>query len=285
VAELPISLPDRSTRNAISAILGALDDKIDLNRRMNATLEELARTLFRSWFVDFDPVKAKAEGRQPEGMDAATAALFPSRFVDSELGRIPEGWGVSDVYAIAAVDYGAPYASSRFSATPNGFPLIRIRDLKSQSADVWTDETHPREVRVTPGDCIVGMDGEFRATLWVGQESVLNQRLCRFRPLRPSDATFVRLAIEPALAYVERTEVATTVIHLGKSDIDEFRLVVPDATVRDRFGALAAHWTERELVCAAESRTLAALRDLLLPKLISGELRVPDAEKLVEAAL
>src|SRR5439155_19087181 len=93
--------PPQREREDIVNILGSLDDKIELNRQMNATLEETARALFKSWFVDFDPVRAKAEGRQPEGMDAETAALFPDRLVDSELGPIPEGWQVKPLDKIA----------------------------------------------------------------------------------------------------------------------------------------------------------------------------------------
>ncbi len=92
VHPIHVSWPPLLEQRAIAHILGSLDDKIELNRRMNATLEEMARTLFKSWFVDFDPVRAKMEGRQPDGMDAETAALFPDRLVESELGLIPEGW-------------------------------------------------------------------------------------------------------------------------------------------------------------------------------------------------
>src|SRR5207245_11439815 len=112
---------------AIAAALGALDDKIELNRRMNATLEAMARALFQSWFVDFDPVRAKLDGRQPIGLDPATGALFPNEFQNSELGPIPKGWRVSSVYEIADVIYGAPFASSLFNSEKLGEPLIRIR--------------------------------------------------------------------------------------------------------------------------------------------------------------
>ncbi|MBA2775770.1 MAG: restriction endonuclease subunit S, partial [Chloroflexia bacterium] len=111
VRELPIPLPPKAVREEIAHILGTLDDKIELNRQMNETLDEIARTLFTSWFVTFDPVRAKADGRQPEGMDAETAALFPDRFVDSELGPIPEGWEVGTLGVIAAL--------SRTTVKPN----------------------------------------------------------------------------------------------------------------------------------------------------------------------
>lgn len=112
---MEIPLPPLPVQREIAHILGALDDKIDLNRRMNATLESMARALFKSWFIDFDPVRAKSEGRQPEGMDAETAALFPDSFEDSELGEIPSGWGVSTIGEVLELTYGKPLkAESRF---------------------------------------------------------------------------------------------------------------------------------------------------------------------------
>ncbi|MCX6018978.1 MAG: restriction endonuclease subunit S, partial [Chloroflexi bacterium] len=177
-----IPLPPLAEQKAIADILGSLDDKIELNRRMNVTLEAMARALFKSWFVDFDPVRAKMDGRAPAGMDAETAALFPARLVDSELGPIPEGWRVESVYAIANVVYGAPFASSQFNSTRSGYPLIRIRDLRDEAPSVFTTEIHPKGRLVVPGDIVVGMDGEFRAHVWGGPVSYLNQRLCVFEP-------------------------------------------------------------------------------------------------------
>jgi type I restriction enzyme S subunit len=284
IEDLAVEAPPIEQQRAIAHILGTLDDKIDLNRRTNDTLEAMARALFKSWFVDFDPVHAKAAGRQPSGMDAATAALFPSEFVESELGRIPKGWRVSDVYALADVDYGAPYASKRFNSGGLGRPVVRIRDLKDQAPDVFTDEVHARDVVVRAGDVLVGMDGEFRAQVWGGPEAVLNQRCCRFRALERMDATFVRLAIEPQLRFVEDTEVATTVIHLGKYDIDRFRVIHPSRSVLNAYGVIVKPVIDRWIVDCHESRSLASLRDTLLPRLLSGELAIPDAERFVEAA-
>ena len=133
-------------------MLGALDDKIELNRRMNATLEAMARALFQSWFVDFDPVRAKLDGRQPTGLDPATAALFPNEFEDSELGPIPKGWLVGSVYEIADVIYGAPFASRLFNGNGNGIPLLRIRDLVDEKPEVATTEIPPKGYLVQPGD-------------------------------------------------------------------------------------------------------------------------------------
>lgn len=286
---LPIKYPALSEQRAIAHILGTLDDKIELNRRSSETLDAMARALFKSWFVDFDPVRAKLDGRWQRGqslpgLPAHLYDLFPDRLVDSELGEIPDGWEVSGIYKIADVVYGAPFASSRFNTYGAGEPLIRIRDLVGESPSVWTSEVHPKGYKVRAGDIVVGMDGEFRAHLWGGVDAWLNQRVCVFSPRLGWSAAFVCNAIAGPLAFVEATEIATTVIHLGKSDIDQFRVVLPTSGTADVFNMACQRWYDRVVKAKHESRTLAALRDTLLPKLISGELRVQDAERFVGVA-
>ena len=283
VAQLPIVLPPHVERERIAHILGTLDDKIELNRRMNETLEAMARAIFKSWFVDFDPVRAKVEGRDP-GLPKLIADLFPDSFDDSELGEIPKGWRVVSIYEIADVIYGAPFASVQFNAAGIGEPLIRIRDLATEAPGVWTPEVHPKGYRVRPGDIVVGMDGEFRAYLWGGAEAWLNQRVCVFVPKGGASAAFVRNSIIELLAQVESTETATTVIHLGKADIDRFSIVLPPIAVLAAFNQNCQRWYERIVAGKQESRTLAALRDTLLPKLTSGELRVKNTERVTEVA-
>ncbi len=266
---LPIPIRPLAEQRAIAHILGTLDDKIELNRRVSEMLEAMARALFKSWFVDFDPVRAKAEGRDT-GLPPHIADLFPDSFEDSELGKIPKGWPVRSVYAIADVAYGAPYASREFNTEQVGSPLIRIRDLPNESPGVWTSEVHPKGYKVRPGDIVVGMDGEFRAYLWGGVEAWLNQRVCVFIPTGNCSAAFVRNSIVALLAQVEATETATTVIHLGKNDIDNFSVVVPAASALAAFNGLCEPLYDRILSGKCEVRVLAALRDALLPRLLSG---------------
>jgi type I restriction enzyme S subunit len=272
--ELP--LPPLAEQKAIAAVLGALDDKIELNRRMNVKLEEMARALFQSWFVDFDPVRAKLDGREPVGLDSGTAALFPATFDETKTGHVPHGWRLGSIYEIANVIYGAPFASSRFNSEKLGKPLVRIRDLPNESPAVFTTEVHPKGYLLHPGDIAVGMDGEFRAYLWAGVESWLNQRVCVFVPQPGYSAAFVRNSIIDPLAQVEATETATTVIHLGKSDIDRFTILIPDAPVAEAFERQCQPWYDQIVANKQLSRTLATLRDMLLPKLLSGQLSVAD---------
>jgi type I restriction enzyme S subunit len=275
------SIPPLAEQKAIAAVLGALDDKIELNQRMNATLEAMARALFQSWFVDFDPVRAKLDGRQPVGLDAATAALFPDHLEDSPLGHIPEGWSVGSIYEIASVVYGAPFASSHFNADKIGKPLARIRDLSNESPDVFTTEVHPKGYLLKPGDIAVGMDGEFRAYLWAGAESWLNQRVCVFAPNPGFSTAFVRNTIIAPLGQVEATETATTVIHLGKNDIDRFKVIVPDAPVVEAFNEICQPWYDQIVEQKQQSRTLATLRDTLLPRLLAGNLSLDSLKSLL----
>ncbi|MGB4333336.1 MAG: restriction endonuclease subunit S [Chromatiaceae bacterium] len=274
IRALPILIPPLAEQQAIAAVLGALDDKIELNRRMNATLEAMARALFQSWFVDFDPVRAKLDGRPPDALDPATAAHFPDSFVETTAGHIPHGWRVGSIYEVANVIYGAPFASSLFNSEKLGKPLIRIRDLPNESPAIFTTEVHPKGYLLQPGNITVGMDGEFRAYLWAGVESWLNQRVCVFAPKPGYSAAFVRNSIIAPLAQVEATETATTVIHLGKNDIDRFTVIIPDAPVAEAFKRECQPWYDQIVANKQQSRTLATLRDTLLPKLLSGSMKI-----------
>ena len=282
--EALVSLPAVGIQEQIADSIAVLEDRIQNLRRVNVTLEAIAQALFKSWFVDFDPVRAKAEGREPEDMGAATAALFPDNFEDSEQGPIPEGWRVDSIYAVADVTYGAPFKSALFNADQVGRPLVRIRDLRQEQPGVWTAEEHRKGYLIQPGDIVVGMDGEFRTYLWGGEEAWLNQRVCVFHPRTPHGSVFLRNTISPLLGRVEATVTATTVIHLGKKHIDEFRVLVPPDHVARAFCERVQPLYDRVIAAKQSARTLTNLRDTLLPRLISGKLRLPDAERKIEAA-
>ena len=284
LSAVPINLPPLNAQQEIAEVLDSLDDRITLLRETNATLEAIAQSIFKSWFVDFDPVRAKQEGRAPDGMDEATAALFPDAFEESELGLVPRGWRVGSVYEIATVTYGAPFASSKFNNDRLGKGLIRIRDLKDESPGVFTEEIHPKGYLVRPGDIVVGMDGEFRAYVWGGEPSWLNQRLCVFQPTPQVPRVFVRFSVMPLLAAVEASETATTVIHLGKNDIDRFRVRVPSKELLIAFGEIANPLYQKIVSSKQMAANLATLRDTLLPRLITGQLRLPESEAMLDEA-
>ena len=273
LSHLTVTIPPLPEQRAIAHILGTLDDKIELNRRMNQTLEEMARAIYKDWFVDFGPVRAKLEGREPY-LPPELWDLFPDRLEESELGEVPEGWGVRALAEFATVVYGAAFASKRFNESGNGLPLIRIRDLASHNPSVFTDEQHPKGQLIKPGDIVAGMDGEFRAHIWKGPPSWLNQRVCHFQPGRGVPRHFLYEALIAPLADFERSKVGTTVIHLSKTDIDSIRLVRPPTKVFQAFALHTDLMFQQVVRNAAESRYLAAYRDALLPKLVSGKVRV-----------
>ncbi|WP_418977066.1 restriction endonuclease subunit S, partial [Barnesiella intestinihominis] len=163
IMQWPVNIPAIDVQKKVVAILSSLDNKIRLNRRINDNLEEQAKALFKSWFVDFEPFKG-------------------GKFVDSELGLIPKGWSTGTIYSYIDVIYGAPYKSALFNDKKQGLPLIRIRDLKTYTPQYYTKEVLPNTEYVECGDIIAGMDAEFIPHIWRGEKGVLNQRLCKFVP-------------------------------------------------------------------------------------------------------
>ena len=274
----PVRVPsDPSEQRTIAHILGTLDDKIDLNRRMNKTLEAMARAIFKDWFVDFGPTRAKGEGREPY-LAPELWNLFPDNFNGDDK---PFGWSKRSVYEFADIVYGAPFASKHFNTENIGIPLIRIRDLATHDPSVSTEQIHNKGHIIEPGDIVVGMDGEFRLHIWKGPRAWLNQRVCHFEPKSDVPKSFLAEALKEPLAYFERGKVGTTVIHLGKSDIDTFKLVYPGEQVLHAFANVAEPLIEKMVSNSLQARALAQTRDLLLPKLMSGEIRLQDAKKTV----
>ena len=252
---MPITLPPRRQQDRIVEILKPLDDKIELNRRINANLEAQAQALFRSWFVDFEPFR-------------------DGPFVDSELGKIPQGWKVGDIYTYMDVIYGAPYKSALFNTNKKGYPLIRIRDLKTYSPQFYTEEILPNTEYVDFGDIVAGMDAEFVPYIWKGKKGLLNQRVCKFIPRYNYVSKYYILSlIRPELEFVQSYKVGTTVSHLGKSDIDKFKVITPPAEIVKIFSGIVDSFHQQIIKLAKENLNLSALRDTLLPKLMAGEIR------------
>ena len=197
---------------------------------------------------------------------------------DSELGLIPSDWQVKDIYCIASIIYGAPFSSKFFNTERHGKPIVRIRDLKAQDVNTYTTECHPKGYLLQNGDIVVGMDGEFRPYIWGSDQAWLNQRVCVFVNKRPPGKAFLLYSIKPLLNIVEQTEVATTVIHIGKQDFDAFRIVVPPDNILNAFDEITAPMYDQIVNHICENRRLGILRDALLPKLMSGEIDVSEVE-------
>ena len=273
---LLIPIPTLKVQEKIAEILGSLDMKIAINNALSKTLEDIAQTIFKSWFIDFDPVKAKMAREKPAGMDAATAALFPDSMEESELGMIPKGWMVSNLESISSVKFGAPFASKLFNTLKVGQPLIRIRDLKKQSISTWSPENHPKGFLVSGGELLVGMDGEFNPTIWFGEVALVNQRICKIEPKDFVSNFFLYFTLVPIMRKIEHGSTGSTVIHLGKTDIDAIKISVPSSELLSAFKSLVEPLLKQMVSLNVQVRVLQEARDALLPRLISGELQIPE---------
>ncbi len=266
IKDIRVPVPPPREQRAIAHILGTLDDKIELNRRKNETLEATARALFKSWFVDFDPVRAKSEGRQPEGMDAEIAALFPDGFEDSELGEIPKGWGVDTLGNVLELAYGKALKEADRRPGP-----IRVYGSNGQVG--WHDE------RLVDGPgVVVGRKGKPGVVTWVATSFfpidttfyVITKAACRsvrylFYALRQQDLP--SLAADSAVPGLNRNLAYLNQILIPGSQI----LDALDGQIKPLYSKVQAN--------EEESSTLATLRDILLPKLLSGEIRLKDAAR------
>jgi type I restriction enzyme S subunit len=281
VAQLPILIPPKPERLAIAHILSTLDDKIEVNRKMSETLEAMARALFKSWFVDFDPVRAKMEGRDP-GLPKEIADLFPSRMVDSELGETPEGWRVGTLAGLAGLN---PEVWSKHTR-PEHINYVDLSNTKWGRIEAVTahlaDDAPSRAQRVLrSGDTIVGTvrpgNGSYAFISDKGLTGSTGFAL--LRPNAPQCAQFVYLAATSA-------ENIDALAHLADGGaypairpeiVAATPVVLPDDKVLGRFSLASDSFLARIARNERESRTLVALRDALMPKLMSGDLRVPEA--------
>jgi type I restriction enzyme S subunit len=289
MTKAPLNAPrDKSEQRAIAHILGTLDDKIELNRRMAATLEEMARALFKSWFVDFDPVRAKAEGRDT-GLPKEIADLFPESFEESDLGEVPKGWSVGPLSELAELmiggDWGvdAPAGGDVVVRCLRGVDIDRIRRTGWSDAPLrFISPPSLDKRRPSSTDVLVEGSGECGRALacqWIDQlfiEPVVYSNFCkRFRCSSTAAAYYVEFVLN---ALVLSAEMKNFVTGTAMPNLDHkgllagHRLVIPPAAVVDAF-ALFASAARRRLYCE-QSRVLAVLRDALLPKLVSGEVRV-----------
>jgi len=299
IERIPLRIPPLHQQRAIAQVLGTLDDKIQLNRRMSETLEEMARALFESWFVRFDPVRAKMEGRDP-GLPSDLADLFPDRLVDSDLGEIPEGWQAATLADHFDATKGVSYKGSQLG---DGVPLHNLNSIyegggyKYEGIKFYSGEYSERHA-VRPGDVIVANTEQGHDRLLIGyaalvpaafgNDGVASHHIYRMRPRRNSPLT------APYLCHLLNSRWmhdivsgyanGTTVNMLPIDGVQKPLIVVPPAALVSAFDSFAMNAERKRELAHVQSRTLAALRDTLLPKLISGELRVKDAERLVAAA-
>jgi type I restriction enzyme S subunit len=283
IRNLPINLPPLAEQKRIAEVLGALDDKIELNRRMNATLEATARALFQSWFVDFDPVRAKLDGRHPSGMDATTAAHFPDSFEESPLGHIPKGWTAKPLPEAVEVN---PRRTLKAGTVA---PYLDMKNLPTQghSAEEVVDREFSSGTKFQKGDtllaritpCLENGKTGYVDFLQDGHVGWGSTEYIVFSPKPPLPPQFgYLLARSDALrSHAIQNMTGTSGRQRVPSEcFNMFWLAVPSPAIAECFDEITAPMMAKIKSNADQSRTLATIRDTLLPKLLSGELSVEE---------
>ena len=303
--------PLTTQRRMVITLLDAMEEKIELNRRMNETLEAMAQALFKSWFVDFlpvrtnmearnrkartqtgDPIRAKAKGCDP-GLPKHIADLFPDSFEDSEQGKIPKGWEARSLYETAEFINGAAFKSKDFCDPSRGLPIVKIAELKNGiSAQTKFSERvlGPKQL-IDKGELLYSWSGSpdtsLDAFLWTKGRGLLNQHI--FKVVTPSIAEkrfvyYLLKFLRPTLVEIARNKQTTGLGHVTIADMKRLYVCSPPIKVLGAFDSQVAPLFDRAFKNTTQNQIATALRDNLLPKLISGELRMKDGERVCERA-
>ena len=291
IASLEVPCPPIATQIALVNVLRSLDDRITLLRETNATLEAIAQALFKSWFVDFDPVRAKQEGRAPEGMSDATAALFPDSFEESELGLVPKGWRVGSLADLAALN-SESWTAKKHPDTVAYIDLANAKDNQIAEVTIYAFDEAPSRARrvLRGGDTIVGtVRPGNRSFAFIHQAASNLTASTGFAVLRPREienTEFVYLAATQDSSIEHLTHVADGGAYpaVRPEVVAGIKCVLPSGAIMQAFHDVTAPLLASVAANQQQAQTLATLRDTLLPRLISGQLRLPEAEALIEDA-
>lgn len=290
IKESQLQIPPIDDQIQIADTLGALDDRITLLRETNATLETIAQALFKSWFVDFDPVRVKMEGRAPEGMSDVTAALFPDSFEESELGLVPRGWAVGSIGKIAEV-IDCLHAKKP-ELLENGSPYLQLNNIRDDglldtaNLAFISDADYTKwisRIEVSGGDCVITNVGRVGAVAQIPESFRAamgrNMTAIRMRKEWPYPTYLVELLQSPWMEteIQRRTDIGTILNALNVKNIPLLRCVLAGHTILKEFEDTARPLRAAMEVNLERANNLATLRDTLLPRLISGQLRLPEA--------
>ena len=285
-ASIPIKLPSLKHQEKAAKILDKLKRKIELNQKMNETLEEIAKTLFKSWFIDFDPVRAKAEGR-PTGLSKEISDLFPDSFEDSELGEIPRGWSKSIITDIANK------ISDKYKKD-EGWSNEKLIDLSRMPSNSISLTSHGRGDELSTSVCKFKkydfLFGSIRPYFYKAgicpYDGVSNTSVFILRAKKSYDKEFMYfysssdITFERSVQYSDGTKMPI----IKWNDFKEFPFALPNEELRKQFSSIINPVVDKIILNIDEQKVLSELRDALLPRLISGELQITDAENLVEEA-
>lgn len=292
LSSLEVPAPPKEIQQALAEILGVLDDRITLLRETNATLEAIAQALFKSWFVDFDPVCAKMEGRAPEGMDEAIAALFPDELEESELGVVPKGWNAGVVGDLARLNPES-WTAKKHPSTVMYVDLANTKDNEIVSVTNYLFDEAPSRARrvVRHGDTIVGTvrpgNRSFAYIHNPAENLTASTGFAVLRPLEPQNAEFVYLTVtlNSSIEYLAHVADGGAYPAVRPEVVAGIRCVVPSNVILEAFHSVTAPLLASVAENQKQAQILAILRDMLLPRLISGQLRLPEAEAQLEDSL
>ena len=260
--QLPVLRPPVRTQQKVASVLSTYDSLIENNTRRIQILEEMAEAIHREWFVEF-----RYPGHEEEDL------------VETDPGPIPNGWERKPLFIVAEPTFGFPFKSELFRSSGDGMPVIRIRDIPPNRTETLTSEKASAKYVVENGDLLVGMDGDFHMGRWAGGRSYLNQRVVRFRPIGDSLSRYhLFLELRRPIRTLNQSIVGTTVAHLGKRHLEQINVVVPSPRIRGLAQEVFDPLFDQQLTLHEATKNLASTRDLLLPRLISGEVDVSDLD-------
>ena len=294
--EIEVSLPSLEEQRAIAGSIGSIDDRIDLLSQTNATLEAIAQALFKSWFVNFDPVHAKAEGREPEVMDAATAALFPSEFEESELGLIPKGWQSAPSESIYGIGIGkTPPRKEQHWFTDNASDVAwaSIRDmgtagvfLTSTSEFLTREAVEKFNVRMVPeGSILMSFKLTVGRVAIADLDMTTNEAIAHFKPKQGSLPQSFLYCFLKSFDMHSLSSTSSIANATNSKAIRNIPILHPGLELAQKFDAFAGPLLERIRMQQRQMLTLESLRDSILPRLISGKLRLPEVMEAFKTAL
>ena len=283
LSKLKLILPPMPVQIEIANTLSSLDKLIRNEEKICEKLQSQIIAVFRSWFIDFDPVKSKAEGDLPYGMDKETAALFPTSFEDSVIGRIPKGWVISSVWDSATFINGAAYKDMHFCQPKEGLPVVKIAELKKgfTKQTAYTNTNLGEKYRMKTGDILFSWSGSPETSidifLWDKGDAWLNQHIFRVDSDSPISRTFnfsLLKHLKHTLIFMAKNRMTTGLGHVTKVDLQKLMFVDPPIFLRERFHQLVGPLLEQIVYSQSTCVNLSKSRDALLPRLMSGELLV-----------
>ena len=276
-SEIEVGVPPLPVQRRIAGILSAYDELMENSQRRIRLLEAMARALYREWFVHYrfpGSDKLPSPRGRRAGVEGSRNEKLPR--VASPLGDIPQGWEVRTVKDVATVTYGFPFASKKFNTDGIGTPVIRIRDILDGSINTFTDEVADPKYHIKNGDILVGMDGDFHMCIWSSGHAFQNQRVAKFESNGEIGNYHLFLALELPIQTWNKSIVGTTVAHLGDMHIKTIRIAWPPARILAKAREILEPMSQQIIALKRQIKTLRRTRDLLLPRLLSGQVALAD---------